>query len=192
MNEEEIRAATVGEPRVLDGTIDLVDYDRAWPDLFTRESERIRSTLGNVARALEHVGSTSVPGLAAKPIIDIALAVSVSANEAAYVPALGAIGYVLRIREPDWYEHRMLARSEPSVQIHVFSEGCPEIERMLLFRNRLRESTADRDLYERTKRQLARRTWRYVQNYADAKTAVVNDIIARTRERRSNPGEASP
>jgi len=192
MNEEEIRAATVGEPRVLDGTIDLVDYDRAWPDLFTRESERIRSTLGNVARALEHVGSTSVPGLAAKPIIDIALAVSVSANEAAYVPALGAIGYVLRIREPDWYEHRMLARSEPSVQIHVFSEGCPEIERMLLFRNRLRESTADRDLYERTKRQLARRTWRYVQNYADAKTAVVNDIIARTCERRSNPGEASP
>ena len=192
MNEEEIRAATVGEPRVLDGTIDLVDYDRAWPDLFTRESERIRSTLGNVARALEHVGSTSVPGLAAKPIIDIVLAVSVSANEAAYVPALGAIGYVLRIREPDWYEHRMLARSEPSVQIHVFSEGCPEIERMLLFRNRLRESTADRDLYERTKRQLARRTWRYVQNYADAKTAVVNDIIARARERRSNPGEASP
>jgi len=192
MNEEEIRAATVGEPRVLDGTIDLVDYDRAWPDLFTRESERIRSTLGNVARALEHVGSTSVPGLAAKPIIDIALAVSVSANEAAYVPALGAIGYVLRIREPDWYEHRMLARSEPSVQIHVFSEGCPEIERMLLFRNRLCESTADRDLYERTKRQLARRTWRYVQNYADAKTAVVNDIIARARERRSNPGEASP
>ena len=192
MNEEKIRAATVGEPRVLDGTIDLVDYDRAWPDLFTRESERIRSTLGNVARALEHVGSTSVPGLAAKPIIDIVLAVSVSANEAAYVPALGAIGYVLRIREPDWYEHRMLARSEPSVQIHVFSEGCPEIERMLLFRNRLRESTADRDLYERTKRQLARRTWRYVQNYADAKTAVVNDIIARARERRSNPGEASP
>ena len=192
MNEEEIRAATVGEPRVHDGTIHLADYDPAWPDLFTRESERIRSTLGNVARALEHVGSTSVPGLAAKPIIDIVLAVSVSANEAAYVPALGAIGYVLRIREPDWYEHRMLARKEPSVQIHVFSEGCPEIERMLLFRNRLRESTADRDLYERTKRQLARRTWRYVQNYADAKTAVVNDIIARTRERRSNPGEASP
>ena len=191
MNEEEIRAATVGEPRVLDGTIDLVDYDRAWPDLFTRESERIRSTLGNVARALEHVGSTSVPGLAAKPIIDIALAVSVSANEAAYVPALGAIGYVLRIREPDWYEHRMLARSEPSVQIHVFSEGCPEIERMLLFRDRLRGNTAERDLYELTKRRLARRTWRYVQNYADAKTGIVNDIIARARERGSDPGGAS-
>ena len=131
MNEEEIRAATVGEPKVHDGTIDLADYDPAWPDLFTRESDRIRSTLGNVARALEHVGSTSVPGLAAKPIIDIVLVVSDSANEAAYVPALEAIGYVLRIREPDWYEHRMLARNEPSVQIHVFSEGCPEIERML-------------------------------------------------------------
>jgi GrpB-like predicted nucleotidyltransferase (UPF0157 family) len=191
MNEEEIRAAAVGEPRVHDGTIDLADYDPAWPDLFTRESDRIRSTLGNVARALEHVGSTSVPGLAAKPIIDIVLAVSDPANEAAYVPALEAIGYVLRIREPDWYEHRMLARNEPGVQIHVFSEGCPEIERMVVFRNRLRGNTADRDLYERTKRHLARRTWRYVQNYADAKTAVVNDIIARARERGSDSGKAS-
>ena len=115
-----------------------------------------------------------------------------SANEAAYVPALEEIGYVLRIREPDRYEHRMLARNEPSVQIHVFSEGCPEIERMLLFRNRLRGNPADRDLYERTKRQLARRTWRYVQNYADAKTAVVNDIIAGVGERGSDPGDASP
>jgi GrpB-like predicted nucleotidyltransferase (UPF0157 family) len=180
MNEEEIRAAAVGGPRVHDGTIDLADYDPAWPDLFTRESDRIRSTLGDVARALEHVGSTSVPGLAAKPIIDIVLVVSDPGNEAAYVPALEAIEYVLGIRQPDWYEHRMLARNEPSVQIiHVFSEGCPEVERMLLFRNRLRGNTADRDLYERTKRQLARRTWTYVQNYADAKTAVINDIIAR-------------
>ena len=192
MNDEEIRAATVGEPKVHDGTIHLDDYDPAWPDLYTRESERIRSVLGNVVRALEHVGSTSVPGLAAKPIIDIVLVVSDSANEPAYVPALEAIGYVLRIREPDWHEHRMLARNEPSVQIHVFSEGCPEIERMLLFRNRLRGNPADRDLYERTKRQLARRTWRYVQNYADAKTAVVNDIIAGVGERGSDPGDASP
>jgi GrpB-like predicted nucleotidyltransferase (UPF0157 family) len=192
MNEAEIRAATVGEPKVHDGTIDLADYDPAWPDLFTSESDRIRSTLGDVARALEHVGSTSVPGLAAKPAIDIVLVVPDPANEAAYVPALEAIGYVLRIREPDWYEHRMLARNEPSEQIHVFAEGGPEIERMLVFRNRLRGNRADRDLYERTKRQLARRKWRYVQNHADAKTAVVNDIIARTRERGSDPGEASP
>ena len=126
-----------------------------------------------------------------KPNIDIVLVVSDSANEEAYVPALEAIGYVLRIREPDWYEHRMLARKEPSVQIHVFSEGCPEIERMLLFRDRLRGNTAERDLYELTKRRLARRTWRYVQNYADAKTGIVNDIIARARERGSDPGGAS-
>ena len=191
MNEEEIRAATVGEPKVHDGTIDLADYDPAWPDLFTRESDRIRSMLGDVAGALEHVGSTSVPGLVAKPIIDIVLVVSDSANEAAYVPALEAIGYVLRIREPDWYEHRMLARHEPSVQIHVFSDGCPEIERMLVFRNRLRGNTAERDLYERTKRRLARRTWRYVQNYADAKTAVIDDIIARAGDHGSDPGAAS-
>ena len=179
MNEEEIRAATVGEPRVHDGTIDLADHDPAWTDLFADESARIRSTLGDVAHALEHVGSTSVPGLAAKPIIDIVLVVPDSANEAAYVPALEAIGYVLRIREPDWYEHRMLARNEPSVQIHVFSEGCPEIQRMLVFRNRLRGNTAERDLYERTKRALAARVWRHVQHYANAKSEVVEAIIAR-------------
>ena len=97
MNEEEIRAATVGEPRVHDGTIDLADHDPGWPDLFADESDRIRSTLGDVTHALEHVGSTSVPGLAAKPIIDIVLVVPDPANEAAYVPALEAIGYALRI-----------------------------------------------------------------------------------------------
>jgi GrpB-like predicted nucleotidyltransferase (UPF0157 family) len=177
--EEEIRAATIGEPTVLSKPIELVEYDEAWPELFRREADRIRSALGGRALQIEHTGSTSVPGLAAKPIIDIVLVVADSADENSYVPALEATGYVLRIREPEWYEHRVLKATDPSVNMHVFSQDCSEIDRMLLLRNWLRGNAADRELYERTKRELAQKDWKYVQNYADAKTAVVEEIIGR-------------
>ena len=80
---------------------------------------------------LEHTGSTSVPGLAAKPIIDMTLAVPDSADEDAYLPELEAAGYVLRIREPDWFEHRVFKGPDTNVNLHVFSDDCPEIDRML-------------------------------------------------------------
>jgi GrpB-like predicted nucleotidyltransferase (UPF0157 family) len=181
MTEEELRAVTVGEPTRLSGPVELVDYDPAWPQLFAREAERVRAALGDRVLLLEHVGSTSVPGLTAKPWIDMVLVVADSADEPAYVPALDAAGYVLRIREPDWYEHRMFRRSDPGVHLHVFSPHCSEVERMLLFRDHLRRNESDRRLYERTKRELARREWAYVQNYADAKASVVEEIIARAR-----------
>jgi len=164
-----------------DGPIVLVDYDPAWADQFAREAARIRTALGERALLLEHAGSTSVPGLAAKAIVDIVLAVPDSSNEDDYVPALEAEGYELRIREPDWYEHRVLKKAEPNVNLHVFSAGCVEIERMLAFRDHLRADEADRALYERTKRALAARNWAYVQDYADAKSEVVEAIIARAR-----------
>ncbi len=184
--EERLRAATIGEPQVLDGQIKLVDYYPAWPELFAREAARISAALGEQVLLLEHVGSTSVPGLAAKPIIDILLAVADSAHEAAYAPALKTAGYALRIREPDWYEHRMFKGREPEVNLHVFSEGCAEIKRMLLFRDWIRHNKADCALYERTKRELAEREWKYVQNYADAKGAVVEEIVGRARAYRHN------
>lgn len=177
--EAKIRAVTIGEPNVLAGPVELVAYDPAWPGLFEREAARIRGALGDRARLLAHTGSTSVPGLAAKPVIDMTLAVPDSADEQAYVPLLETVGYVLRIREPDWYEHRLLKGPDTNVNLHVFSQGCPEIDRMLLFRDWLRVSEHERELYEQTKRQLAGREWRYVQDYADAKTAVVEEIIAR-------------
>lgn len=177
--EAELRAVTVGELQPVSGPIELVDYDPAWPGLFEREAERIRAVLGERAVLLEHTGSTSVPGLAAKPIIDITLAVPDSADEEAYVPALEAAGYVLRIREPDWYEHRVFKGPDKNVNLHVFSDGCPEIDRMVRFRDWLRTDQADRELYERTKRELAAGEWKYVQDYADAKTAVVEEIVAR-------------
>ena len=135
---------------------------------------------------VEHVGSTSVPGLAAKPVIDIVLVVTDSAYEAGYVPDLEAAGYALQFREPDWYEHRFLRDHDPDVQIHVFSVGSPEVERMLLFRDRLRSRSEERGLYERTKRDLAVRRWAYVQDYADAKSAVVEEIISRAQASQSH------
>jgi GrpB-like predicted nucleotidyltransferase (UPF0157 family) len=184
MTSEQIRAAHVaGEPRIHDAPIHLADYDPAWPELFRREEERIRGALRERVVLLEHVGSTSVPGLAAKPVIDICLVVPDSSDEESYVPALEAAGYVLWIREPEWFEHRLFKGPDTTLNLHVYSEGCVEIERYLLFRDRLRTNQADRELYLRTKRELARRQWKYVQNYADAKSAVVEEIIARARER---------
>jgi GrpB-like predicted nucleotidyltransferase (UPF0157 family) len=179
MSEAQLREIVVGELRPLSGPIVLAEYDPEWPRLFEREAERIRAALGDNALRIEHTGSTSVPGLAAKPIIDIALAVNDSADEASYVPALEAAGYVLRIREPDWYEHRLFKRTDVDVHLHVFSRDCEEIERMVRFRDRLRANADDRELYERTKRELAGREWKFGQNYADAKTGVVEEILAR-------------
>lgn len=179
--EEEIRAYAIGELKPLSSRILIVEYDPHWPDLFAREADRIRSLLGSRALRIEHAGSTSVQGLAAKPIIDLLLVVADSAAEDAYAPALEGAGYVLRIREPNWYQHRMFKGPDTDINLHVFSSGCPEIDHMLLFRDWLRSNAADRDLYARTKLALAQKEWKYVQNYADAKVIVIEEIIARAR-----------
>jgi GrpB-like predicted nucleotidyltransferase (UPF0157 family) len=178
-SEEEIRAYTVGELKPHDAPITIVDYDPSWPGLFDREDQRIRAALGDRVIQLEHTGSTSVPGLAAKPVIDMTLIVPDSSDEASYVPDLEAVGYRLWIREPLWHQHRVFKGPDTNVNLHTFSPGSPELERMVGFRDWLRTHDDDRDLYERTKRELASREWKFVQNYADAKTAVVEEIIAR-------------
>jgi GrpB-like predicted nucleotidyltransferase (UPF0157 family) len=162
----------------IDGRVILHDSDPSWPVRFRIEEERIRSALGERASLVEHTGSTSVPGLAAKPIIDITLAVRDSADEDAYVPDLERAGYHLRIREPDWYEHRLLKDSAETVNLHVFTIGSEEIDRMIRFRDILRADPAARAEYEAAKRALAERTWGELQEYADAKTDVVARILA--------------
>jgi GrpB-like predicted nucleotidyltransferase (UPF0157 family) len=181
MTEEQIRASIIGEIQPLTAPITFVDYDTAWPTLFAREERRIRSVLGDRVLRLQHTGSTSVPGLAAKPVIDITMLVADVNDEPAYRPDLEAAGYVLRISEsePEWYDHRVFKGPDTNINLHVFSEGCVEFERMVGFRDWLRAHEEDRDLYERTKRELIAREWKFVQNYADAKSAVVAEIIAR-------------
>lgn len=179
LTDEQLRAVTIGEVTPLHGTILLAPYNPEWPAMFALLEKQIRDLLGARVLLLEHVGSTSIPGLSAKPIIDMVLAVEDSADEISYVPPLAAAGYVLKIREPDWFEHRLLKSPVTDGNLHVFSRACEGIDRMLAFRDQLRSSDADRRLYERTKQELAARRWKYVQNYADAKSDVVTDILTR-------------
>ena len=179
MTDEYLAAVTIGERPPFDGRIALVPYDPAWPSEFAQQANRIRSALSEKVLLLEHVGSTSVPGLSAKPVIDIVLSVKNSGDEPAYVPELERQGFVLRIREPEWFEHRLLKTPHTDGNLHVFCAGCEEVKRMLVFRDWLRAQDDDRKLYEAVKRELAARTWKHVQEYADAKTDVIQKILAR-------------
>jgi len=188
--DEEIAAAHVsGTANVHNDTVHLAPYDPSWPQQYEAEAAKIRGALGERALVLEHVGSTSIPGIPAKPVLDILLAVADSADEAAYVPALAAKGYRLHIREPDWEQHRLLKGPGPAVNLHVFTLGSREIQRMIAFRDRCRAHPEERRLYEETKRALAERVWRYVQHYANAKGEVVDAIIARALA--EEPGQST-
>jgi GrpB-like predicted nucleotidyltransferase (UPF0157 family) len=159
-------------------TIHLVEYNPVWPGQFAALATRIRQALKTPV-AVEHVGSTAVPGLAAKPVIDILLIVHDPADESEYVPALQREGFELRLREPGWYEHRLLKSAKPDANLHVFPPDCPEARRLLLFRDRLRTRPHERQEYENRKRALADREWEYVQDYADAKSDLVEEILIR-------------
>ena len=159
--------------------VSLAPSSSEWPRIFDAERDRIVSALGDIALEVHHAGSTSVQGLRAKPIIDIVLVVPDTTDEGAYVPPLEAIGYSLRLREPEWFEHRLLRHDAPTVNLHVFPPRCVEVARMLAFRDHLRRNDGDRLLYESTKAALSEREWPTVQDYANAKDEVVADILSR-------------
>lgn len=174
---DRVAAVTVGHVEYRQ--VVLADPDPAWAQRYEQEAARIGGALGNRVLEIEHVGSTSVPNLPAKPVIDVLLIVAAPAEESSYVPDLEQAGYELRIREPDWYEHRVLCTPERDVNVHIFGPDSPEPARMLAFRDRLRAVPEERELYARTKRELAARDWPTVQHYADAKNEVVDQIMAR-------------
>jgi GrpB-like predicted nucleotidyltransferase (UPF0157 family) len=162
----------------------LHHYDAAWPDAYLEHRRRILAALGNAASdaasdtVVEHIGSTSVPGLAAKPIIDIVLAVDDITAEEDYLDPLLASGYVLRVREPG---HRLVRTPERDVHVHVYERDDPAVDGYLLLRDHLRRDDADRALYENTKRALLDQDWADMNDYADAKTDVILAIKARAR-----------
>lgn len=195
MSAEEIEAAHLVAAPKLNGQVALREYDPRWPVVFDLAAARMRERLGHLDHRIEHVGSTSVPDLPAKPVIDVLLVVPDAADEASYVPALEELGFELVIREPEWYEHRVLRKDnlDPSADranLHVFPAGCPEVDRMLLFRDRLREHRDDRQLYGDTKRSLSQQTWEYMQNYADAKSEVVAGILERATAENGQDADA--
>jgi GrpB-like predicted nucleotidyltransferase (UPF0157 family) len=171
--------ALVGERPARWDHIVIEDYDPAWVDRFAAVSSLLGEALGGLIIAIEHVGSTSVPGLPAKPIIDIDLSIEDTADESRYVPALESLGYRLVLREPWWYGHRMLVSPAEDVHLHMWPRDAPEPIRHLLFRDWLRSHRQDRDLYAATKRRLARDTADQPGDYSLAKNDVIDEICAR-------------
>lgn len=162
--------------------VTIVEHDPAWSDAYARLADRVRAALGPVALHVEHVGSTSVPGLPAKPIIDIDLTVPDPDDEAAYVPALEVAGFELYLREPWWYGHRCLRRTDVETNLHVFGPDCPETARHRIFRDWLRAHPEDRDLYRDTKIAAAaatRAAGEHVMSYNGRKQQVIREIYGR-------------
>jgi len=157
----------------------IENYNPKWKLKYQSHANNISKALGNTALLIEHIGSTSVEGLAAKPIIDILVVVEDSSDETSYKQKMEDAGYVLYIREPDWYEHRMFRPPTKNANIHFYSEGCEEIQRVRVFRDWLRTHPNDRLRYEKVKRELAKQDWECLDDYAQAKTEVVESIIAK-------------
>jgi GrpB-like predicted nucleotidyltransferase (UPF0157 family) len=171
---DEVAKARVGDqpPR----TIEVVPYDDSWPQAYEAVRTRVVDALGERVLGLEHVGSTSVPGLAAKPVIDVDLLVVDSADERAYVPDLEQVGFVLRVREPAWEEHRVLTFESPSTNLHVTSTDATEPRRHVMFRDWLLSHPEDLDAYAALKTELGRRGFTDGMDYNNHKAALVYDI----------------
>lgn len=175
--QEEIDAARLRPHRA--EVVEVVAPDPTWPGLYGEVRDGVRAALGDRVVAIEHVGSTAVPQLPAKPVIDIDLTVADPADEAAYVPALEAVGFVLRVREPHWQEHRMLWRAAPRVNLHVWPPGALEPRRHVAFRDWLRSSPAERAVYAAAKHAAADRGFTDAMLYNNAKAEVVYDLYER-------------
>jgi GrpB-like predicted nucleotidyltransferase (UPF0157 family) len=157
-------------------SISVVDADASWPRRFAEERTKLADALGSSANRIDHIGSTAVPHLAAKAIIDVQVSVDDLDDERRFLPAMQSAGYVLRVREPG---HRMLRTATLDVHVHVCASGSEWERRHLLFRDWLRRDRADRSRYEQAKLQLARHDWPSMNHYADAKSDVISEILSR-------------
>jgi GrpB-like predicted nucleotidyltransferase (UPF0157 family) len=173
------RRAVGDRPAQVTAPITVDPYDPEWPAIYAGHETTIRGALGERALAVEHVGSTAVPGLPAKSRIDIDLIVSDPGDEDAYVPALAAVGFTLRTREPDWYGHRCLWTDDHGVNLHVFGPDCDEHLRHLIFRDRLRSHPGDRDLYAAAKGRAAAANRWDMAGYVQEKGLVIVDVLRR-------------
>lgn len=164
--------------------LEVVPYDVHWPAAFEAEAARLRSAFGSLALRIDHHGSTSVPGLAAKPIIDIQVSVTALQPLGAYGERLQAVGYV-HVPHPDDSFCPFFHRSHQwphSHHVHVVQAGGAEERRTLAFRDYLREHSAAAREYEQLKRALAPQFTvadrESREAYARAKTDFIERIIA--------------
>ncbi|CAN5325505.1 GrpB family protein [soil metagenome] len=178
-------AATVsagGEPLEPPRRIEVLDPDPSWPERFRAEAARIAEALGPVAARIEHIGSTSVPGLAAKPVLDVQISVRSFLPMEPYREPLERLGYVHRADdEPEHRFFRLDVEGVRSVNIHVCEVGSEWERRHITFRDHLRTHPEDAARYAELKRRLARRFPFDVLSYADAKTPFIEAIKGRSR-----------
>lgn len=175
-SDEHVDAVLIGGRE--EQPIVIVDYDHGWPRLFDSLAQLIKGAIAEKALSVEHIGSTAVPGLAAKPIIDILLTVQDVEDEAGYLVPLEDAGFVLRVREPG---HRMLRTPSRDVHLHVFSVDDTVVPNYLALRDWLRVDEADRALYATTKMKLAQQRWDDMNYYAEAKSDVISKVLFRAR-----------
>jgi GrpB-like predicted nucleotidyltransferase (UPF0157 family) len=158
--------------------IEIVPYDPGWATLFEAWRERLAGRLGPVADRIDHVGSTSVPGLAAKPIVDIQVSVADLEREDDYVPACEATGLQLHSRDREHRYFRPPAGWPREVHLHVCTSGGDWERLHLLFRDFLRVSPQSCEAYAAMKRQAAR-DWRDDRlGYTEAKNDLILDLLA--------------
>lgn len=138
----------------------IAEPNPEWPQRFLDTKVRIEAVLGSNVVTIIHVGSTSVPGLPAKDIIDIDLVVNDSANEDTYVKPLESLGFLFLLREANWYQHRFFVDEgdRPGaypIHLHVFGPDCAEVEKHQIFRDWLAKTPEDLQLYATVKRESA-------------------------------------
>lgn len=175
-SEEEASRAAVGRRAV--SAVEVVAPDPAWPEVYECVRKRLAALLGRRLLAVEHIGSTSVAGLWAKPVVDVDLTVPDSADEAAWLPDLETAGFTLQVREPHWEQHRCLRGDDPAARIHVWSPGAQEPMRHAAFRDRLQTDDNDCKAYGELKRELTTQGLDILQ-YNNAKAGLIYDIYER-------------
>lgn len=162
--------------------LEVVDYDPNWPAQYEALRARIAAAMGPAALSISHVGSTCVPGLAAKPVIDIDIIVADIRDESTYVPALEKAGFQFLLREPDWYEHRLFVSYNPSANIHIWTPTSGQITRHSAFTAWLKAHPEDLEKYAQAKRDACKEAQEHgetVNQYADRKNAVLKEVMTR-------------
>ncbi|SEA98893.1 GrpB domain, predicted nucleotidyltransferase, UPF0157 family [Thalassobacillus cyri] len=161
--------------------VEVVDYNKLWPEEFKKEAESLRTIMESILMNIHHIGSTSVAGLPAKPVIDIMPVVKKIEHVDPYNEAMEAIGYEAK------GEHGIPSRrffkkggDDRTHHVHVFESGSPDIERHLAFRDYMRSHPEEAEAYGQLKIDLARKSPTDIQAYMDGKDSFIKD-----RERRA-------
>lgn len=173
---------------LVNGRVAIVAHDPKWPYLFQQEADRILQTLKDRVLLIEHVGSTAVPDLDAKPCIDVQMVVPDPNDRSTYLPALEEIGYVLFAHSTDWHDHPILKGTRVNVNLHVFPEGSAGLDSMRLFRDFLTTDAGARERYAVVKRELGERRWEQIQDYVQAKAGTITELLAEAREWKAERG----